>query len=247
MATVHNEIDNWLAADLHGQLSADERSALHAHLVDCAECRKAHQETKAMNKILEETLAQEKPDPAFEQRMLAGFRHRIPEKSGLLKLLSDLMRLRAAQVTAVAAVLLGLVQLGRMITGETAIAPRTRDDYANEQLFRQRSPIGVAGASSSRCFSQIGRTRRRENHKLCQLAAPHASRRHRSTLQRDFKELPESSRRTGSAGEQLLQGNSNKPEALKNAEPKAQRKRRLQSWQSQTDSQCHRRAGDRQL
>ena len=96
-----------------------------------------------MNKILEETLAQEKPDPAFEQRMLAGFRHRIPEKSGLLKLFSDLMRLRAAQVTAVAAVLFGLVQLGRMITGETAIAPRTRDDYANEQLSRQRSPIGA--------------------------------------------------------------------------------------------------------
>ena len=76
-----------------------------------------------MNKILEETLTQQKPDPAFEQRMLAGFRQRIPERSGLLKLLSDLMRLRAAQVTAVAAVLLGLVQLGRMITGETATAP----------------------------------------------------------------------------------------------------------------------------
>jgi len=30
MATAHNEIDNWLAADLHGELSADERSALHA-------------------------------------------------------------------------------------------------------------------------------------------------------------------------------------------------------------------------
>ncbi len=124
MATVHNEIDNWLAADLHGELSADERSALHAHLVDCAECRKTHQENKAMNKILEETLAQEKADPAFEQRMLAGFRRRIPERTGLLKLLADLMRLRAIQITAVAAVLLGLVQLGRMITGENAIALR---------------------------------------------------------------------------------------------------------------------------
>ncbi len=65
MAIVHNEIDNWLAADLYGELSADERSALHTHLVDCAECRKTHQETKAMNKILEETLTQEKPDPSF--------------------------------------------------------------------------------------------------------------------------------------------------------------------------------------
>ncbi len=33
-----------------------------------------------MNKILEETLTQQKPDPAFEQRMLTGFRNRIPEK-----------------------------------------------------------------------------------------------------------------------------------------------------------------------
>ncbi len=55
--------------------------------------------------------------------MLAGFRQRIPERTGLLKFLADLMRMRAVQVTAVAAVLLGLVQLGRMITGETAIPP----------------------------------------------------------------------------------------------------------------------------
>ena len=78
MATIHDEIDNWLAADIHGELSDDERGALHAHLVECAACRKAHQENKIMNKILEETLATEKADPAFEQRMLSGFRIRIP-------------------------------------------------------------------------------------------------------------------------------------------------------------------------
>ena len=118
MATIHDEIDNWLAADLHGELSDNERSVLHTHLVDCATCRKTHQETKTMNKILEETLAQEKPDPAFEQRMLARFHRCVPEKGGLVKLLSDLMRLRAVQITAVAAVLLGLVQIGGMITRE---------------------------------------------------------------------------------------------------------------------------------
>ena len=51
-----------------------------------------------MNKILEETLAQQKPDPVFEQRMLAGFRNRVPQRSGLIKLLFDLMRLRATQI-----------------------------------------------------------------------------------------------------------------------------------------------------
>src|SRR5213596_2990121 len=120
MAIVHDEIDNWLAADLYGELSEDEQRQLHTHLVDCAACRKTHQETKTMNKILEETLAQEKPDPAFEQRVLASFRQRVPQRVGLVKLLGDLMRLRAAQITAVAAMLLGLVQIGRMITDEGA-------------------------------------------------------------------------------------------------------------------------------
>ncbi len=150
MATVHNEIDNWLAADVHGELSADERSALHTHLIACAECRKTHQETKAMNKILEETLAQEKPDPAFEQRMLANFRQRTPERSGPFKFVADLLRLRAIQVSAVAAGLLGLVQLGRMITGEAIIAPRSRDQYANEELSRQRSAIGAPQPAQAR-------------------------------------------------------------------------------------------------
>src|SRR5438034_9012066 len=135
MATVHDEIDNWLAADLYGELSDEEQRQLHTHLVECAVCRKTHQETKTMNKILEETLTQQKPDPAFEQRMLTGFRNRIPEKDGLIKSLSDLMRFRAAQVTAVVAVLLALVQLGRTFTMKTATTPRTRDRYANKQLF----------------------------------------------------------------------------------------------------------------
>jgi hypothetical protein len=143
MATIHNEIDNWLAADLHGELSEEERTSLHAHLVDCAVCRRTHQETKTMNKILEETLAHEKADPAFEQRMLTGFRNRIPEKDGLIKSLSDLMRFRAVQVTAAVAVLLALMQLGRTFTRETATTPRTRDRYANKQLFEPPSQFAA--------------------------------------------------------------------------------------------------------
>jgi hypothetical protein len=190
MAIVHDEIDNWLAADLHGQLSTDERSALHAHLVDCAECRKTHQETKAMNKILEETLAQQKPDPTFEQRMLTGFRNRVPERTGLLKLLADLMRMRAAQVTAVAAVLLGLVQLGRMITRETGTPPAVRDRYANKQLFEQPSQVaatsepGRAGALGKADELAAGKP------KDLALAPPQSAVETRSKVEQDFKALP---------------------------------------------------------
>src|SRR5438552_18709976 len=123
MATIHDEIDSWLAADLHGELSDSEQSVLHAHLLDCAGCRKTHQELKTMNKILEETLAHEKPDPAFEQRMLAGFRNRIPQRrGGFAGWVADLIRLRSVQITVAAALLLGLVQIGRLITGENSEA-----------------------------------------------------------------------------------------------------------------------------
>jgi hypothetical protein len=74
---------------------------------------------------LEENLAAERPDASFEQRMLAGFRNRIPQRTGGIgKLIADLMRLRATQITAVAALLLALVQVGRMITGEGAALSR---------------------------------------------------------------------------------------------------------------------------
>jgi hypothetical protein len=140
MATIHDEIDTWLTADLHGELSDSEQSTLHAHLLDCAACRKTHQETKAMNKILEETLSQGRPDPAFEQRMLAGFRNRVSQRSGLVKLLADLMRLRAVQISAVAAILLALIQAGRMITGENATPMRDRERYAQLEVAAPQPP-----------------------------------------------------------------------------------------------------------
>lgn len=190
MATAHDEIDNWLAADLYGELSDEEQRQLHTHLVDCAACRKTHQETKTMNKILEETLTQQKPDPAFEQRMLASFRNRVPERTGLLKLLADLMRVRAAQVTAVAAVLLGLVQLGRMITGETAAPLRARDRYANEESFERPSQVAgtlepaPAGASAQSDELSAG------NRQNVALAAPPVASETRSKVERDFKAYP---------------------------------------------------------
>ena len=187
MAIVHDEIDNWLAADLYGELSADEQRQLHTHLLDCAACRNTHQETKTMNKMLEETLAPEKPDPTFEQRMLAGFRNRAPQRTGLLKLLADLMRMRAAQVTAVAAVLLGLVQLGRMITGESA-TPLARARYGNEQLSEQPSQVG-ATLERDRA-GVLGKADAFAAGKPKDMAAPTTASGSRSNVERDFKAYP---------------------------------------------------------
>ena len=166
MATIHDEIDNWLAADIHGELSDDERSAIHTHLVECAACRRSYQENKIMNKFLEETLTHEKPDPAFEQRMLAGFRNRIPQRSGLIKLLVDLMRLRTAQVTAVAAVLLALVQVGRIVTGENATASRDRERLVEGYLAAQPAQVPLPSFNDVRALSKSDNRRDNETDQL---------------------------------------------------------------------------------
>ena len=166
MATIHDEIDNWLAADIHGELSDDERSAIHTHLVECAACRRSYQENKVMNKFLEETLTHEKPDPAFEQRMLAGFRNRIPQRIGLIKLLVDLMRLRTAQVTAVAAVLLALVQVGRMVTGENATASRDRERLVEGYLAAQPAQVPLPSFNDVRALSKSDNRRDNETDQL---------------------------------------------------------------------------------
>ncbi len=116
-----------------------------------------------MNQILEEKFTQEKPDAAFEQRMVARFHDRIPEPSGgISKLIVDLMRLRAIQITAVAAVLLALMQVGRLITREQPSfnEPVATAGYAavdkletrNKQVAATNAPpsFGALGKSDSR-------------------------------------------------------------------------------------------------
>ena len=44
--TIHDEIEEWLAADVHDQLSDEERAAFQQHLVACASCHALQQEEK---------------------------------------------------------------------------------------------------------------------------------------------------------------------------------------------------------
>src|SRR3954452_16510924 len=127
MATTHEQIDELLAADLHDELTAAEREEFHAHLVECAECRQAFQEGKTMNRILNETLAEKKAGPAFEQRMVSRFRDRVPKRIGVIGLFTYLMRVRALQISAVAALLLALVGTGRWLTDARSV-------FGNEEL-----------------------------------------------------------------------------------------------------------------
>jgi Domain of unknown function (DUF4349) len=82
------------------------------------------------------------------------------------------------------------VQLGRMITGETATPPAARDRYANEQLFEQ--PSQVAATSEPGRASALGKADELAagKPKDLALAAPQSAVENRSKLERDFKALP---------------------------------------------------------
>src|SRR5256885_9731438 len=133
---MHQQLDERLASDLHDDLTAAEREEFHAHLVECAECRQAFQEGKNMNRILNETMADKKADAAFEQRMVSRFRDRVPKRSGFISLITDLMRVRAVQLTAAAAILLALAQMGKMITGESATPKLRRENSVALEEYR---------------------------------------------------------------------------------------------------------------
>ena len=56
MVIIHENINEYLAADLHGELSESEREELHTHLMECVECRAYHNEEQRTPKVLQATL-----------------------------------------------------------------------------------------------------------------------------------------------------------------------------------------------
>ena len=56
MVTIHENINEYLAADLHGELSESEREEMHTHLMECAECRAHYKEEQLTHKVLQATL-----------------------------------------------------------------------------------------------------------------------------------------------------------------------------------------------
>jgi hypothetical protein len=208
MATIHDEIESWLAADLQGQLPEHERDALHHHLVECGVCRQLHQEEKIMHKLLEENLATEKADPTFEQRMLADFRRRVPKNRGsIAKFLMTALRLRATQIAAVAVVLLALVQTGRVLTREKSMLGNEELGVRGNQFAAPASNLGEKKDSGRAPFAQPATRAKTAPDKVADVAMDKTETMSRQTGEVMFKEEPKAS------GERTIATGSNIPTA----------------------------------
>jgi len=119
MVMIHENINEFLAADLHGELSESEREELHTHLMECAECRSLHKEEQLTHTVLQATVERAKPPLGFEQRMVSSFRNRVPNRRPRLSgFFVNALRWRAIQAVGVAALFFVLVQMGRVLSGD---------------------------------------------------------------------------------------------------------------------------------
>lgn len=118
----HN-LDEWIAAALLGGLTTEEQADFQQFLNQNPQARKRFEETKTMTTYLENSLAPDRPDDAFENRMISGFRRRRREGPSYWSMLRSWIRIPAVYIPATAAVLIGLVQVGSQITHEPMPAP----------------------------------------------------------------------------------------------------------------------------
>jgi anti-sigma factor RsiW len=175
---IHNDIEPWLAAAVHGQLTAEENAAFHEHLATCRDCRSLYEQEQAMNTMIENTLGVARPDLAFEQRIVSGFRRRAPARGGFFAPLGNLMRMRATQITAVAALLLALVQMGRLVTGElggselkSAASDAASRRCSARTAWKTQQAASGAHTHAMQRRSAAGRRRHNSNHSLTRCKA----------------------------------------------------------------------------
>jgi hypothetical protein len=115
------------------------------------------------------------------------------------------MRLRATQITAIAAVLLALVQVGRMITGEGTTAPRNREYATQEQFAAQPAQAPLPSSNDIGALSKSAIRQDRKTDRLAagqSLAGPQkaAALAESQTEAKDEKQKPDEVDRTIAAG-----------------------------------------------
>src|SRR5713101_6336129 len=65
-------IEQYLSADVDGELSSPERDAVAAHLADCADCRQLQDAERALKGSLKERIPLLAAPPELRQRIIAA-------------------------------------------------------------------------------------------------------------------------------------------------------------------------------
>jgi hypothetical protein len=150
----HDPFDDLIAAALHGDLSAEERTHFEARLQTDPAARAAYQEAQAMHDLLEKTNKSAQPNSDFEQRMISGVRRKLNAEnqretpwqsvlvlwSGLRGFFTRRLVWNVAGVCLIFAVLAG-VALGPITSGIKQAKGSAAMEMARQRdFFQQQQP-----------------------------------------------------------------------------------------------------------
>jgi hypothetical protein len=161
MSRIDQQLEELILADLEGDLTPDEQAQLEAHLAANPTAQAHKEELKAVENAVESGFTAVRPKGDFETRMVAAFRRGISvrRRSWPARLLGW-WRLPAVYIPAAAAILVGLVQVGSVLTGESGYhSGRTPISNGNERGVRQepagKTGLGDEGGASTAIKDQI--------------------------------------------------------------------------------------------
>ncbi len=125
MNSIHDHIEDMMAAAITGGLSAEEQQSFDQHLAECPDCRKLYQEEKMTASLLDQTLSPDRPPMDFEERMVRRFRRDLLKQNvngfeRIYTAFSRFCRMPGISVVATAAMLAVLIVLGNLLSPATS-------------------------------------------------------------------------------------------------------------------------------
>lgn len=138
-------IEQYLSADVDGELSAAERQAVAAHLANCADCRQLQDDERAFKALLQQRIPMVPAPPELRRRIIAALdSETAPERAARRTGRTGRRRWMGAMGALAAAAVLAVVLLqgiGPQQLSNKGFDVAVRDYLSSEQSFASNSAL----------------------------------------------------------------------------------------------------------
>lgn len=156
--TACEQAQEWISAELDGELNAEETEALHEHLKSCADCREYREACRILAGLLDEPMEEA---PA---ELLNGVMSTIKKqkKNKLRRMVLPLAGLAACIVIVIAA--FPVISSGRKAAkmDTAAVMAETEESAAGEEVMSVEAPMEAFAAKSADNGMRAGSSEKKE-------------------------------------------------------------------------------------
>jgi anti-sigma factor (TIGR02949 family) len=129
-------IEQYLSADVDGELSSAERQAVAAHLADCAECRERLSAERALKGLLKERLPVVAAPPELRRRIIAALDRETAQPAvRSFRLARQPLWMGAALAAAAAVLVVILIRIPGQPPANSTFDAAVKDYLSSQQSF----------------------------------------------------------------------------------------------------------------